>query len=361
MNLQTTTDLQAVDSARNTFANPEQRWSALCARDASAEGRFVYAVVTTGVFCRPGCPSRRPLRANVRFFDTPALAAQAGFRPCKRCRPDAAPAASSTLQAIVKACRMLEAEGAVRTEQVAEQLGLSPSYLVRAFKRAMGITPQAYRRRVLAERARDGLAGASSVTEVAYSAGYASASRFYQGIGRELGMDPAEALAGAPGKRVQYAVRACSLGTMLVAWTERGVCEVCFEDEEDAAIATLRSRFPAASCAPTAAPGWVDQLLAAVERPQPLAVPLDIRGTAFQQRVWSELQRIPLGETRTYTDVACAIGEPRAVRAVANACARNPVAVVVPCHRVVRSDGALSGYRWGRARKQELLRRERAR
>jgi AraC family transcriptional regulator of adaptative response/methylated-DNA-[protein]-cysteine methyltransferase len=174
-------------------------------------------------------------------------------------------------------------------------------------------------------------------------------------------MTPAEARAGARGKRVHYAVRDCSLGTLLVAWTERGVCEVCFEDDERAAVAGLRARFPGASCTRSATPPWVDELLAAVEQPRALEVPLDIRGTAFQQRVWSELQRIPLGETRSYAEIARAIGAPQAVRAVAGACARNRVAVLVPCHRVVRADGALSGYRWGRARKQELLRREQAR
>jgi AraC family transcriptional regulator of adaptative response/methylated-DNA-[protein]-cysteine methyltransferase len=174
-------------------------------------------------------------------------------------------------------------------------------------------------------------------------------------------MAPADVLAGARGKRVQYAIRPCSLGSMLVAWTERGVCEVCFEDDERVAVATLRGRFPGASCARTATPRWVDQLLAAVEQPQAIDVPLDIRGTAFQQRVGTELQRIPPGETRTYAEIARAIGDPKAVRAVANACARNRLAVAVPCHRVVRADGAVSGYRWGRARKQELLRRERSR
>lgn len=339
------------------YRKPDERWQALCLRDRAADGRFVYAVATTGVFCRPACASRRPLRSNVEFFDSSELAARAGYRPCKRCSP-AAPALDATVQAIVAACRLLEGDRARRSDQVAAEVGLSRSYFVHAFKRHVGVTPQAYRRRVLAERAKNELPRARSITTAAYDAGYSSPSRFYAGAGRELGMAPGKALRGAPGEHVQYVAAACSLGFVLVAWTERGACDVCFADSERAAVASLLQRFPHAVHARRDAPAWIARVIAAVERPQSLDVPLDIRGTAFQQRVWAELRRIPVGETRSYTDVARALGGDSHARAVARACAANRLALIVPCHRVLRSDGGLSGYRWRPERKRALLRRE---
>jgi AraC family transcriptional regulator of adaptative response/methylated-DNA-[protein]-cysteine methyltransferase len=338
--------------------DPEARWHALIHRDPAADGRFVYAVATTGVFCRPSCASRRPLRKNVEFFISCEAATRAGYRPCKRCRPNELQHPSRVVQAIIRACRTLEGEGPARTDGLAEQVGVTTSYFVRAFKKHTGVTPQAYRRRVLAERARGELGRSGSVTRALYAAGYSSSSRFYAGVGRELGMAPREARAGAQGKAVTYVIRACSLGELLVAWTERGACEVSFGDSRTELVRSLVARYPGAMCKRAQPPAWIVGVLDAVEHPRPIDVPLDIRGTAFQQRVWAALRRIPPGETRTYTQVARAIGAPESVRAVANACASNRLGVVVPCHRVVRADGDVSGYRWGRERKQELLRRE---
>jgi AraC family transcriptional regulator, regulatory protein of adaptative response / methylated-DNA-[protein]-cysteine methyltransferase len=355
---QTSLEVLAMSSTSRAYQNSEQRWDALCRRDRAADGRFVYAVTTTGVFCRPACASRRPLRKNVEFFDSPAQAARAGYRSCKRCSPSETPTLDPTMRAIVKACRLLEGETIIRSDEAASEVGLSPSHFVRAFKKHVGVTPQAYRRRVLAERAKDELVRSRSVTGAAYAAGYSSASRFYEGAGRELGMTPRQAHKGALGQRVQYVVRSCSLGYILLAWTERGACDVCFDDSERAAVSALLERFPRATCARGDAPPWIDRVIAAVERPQSLDVPLDIQGTAFQQRVWGELRRIPAGETRTYAEVARALGADSATRAVARAIASNRLALLVPCHRVIRGDGAISGYRWHPKRKQELLRRE---
>lgn len=354
------------DSLRNPSQKPagrytssEDKWSAVVARDAGADGCFVYAVRTTGIFCRPSCSSRAPLRKNVDFFDAHEPARRAGYRACLRCKPesiDPRPAASAR---IVTACRILEsAEASLSSEELARQIGLSRYYFQRLFKQQMGVTPQSYRRRIIAERAKKELAGAKSVTAALYEAGYSSSSRFYDGAARELGMSPRDALSGADGCRVYYVTRECSLGQLLIAWTERGVCEVSFGETASDVKAALLARFPKATAAQRSASNWVDSILALVERPCPSSVPLDIQGTAFQQRVWNELGRIPVGETRTYSEVARAIRAPAAVRAVARACAENHLAVVIPCHRVVRSDGALAGYRWGLARKRELLRRE---
>lgn len=340
------------------YDTADEKWVALTTRDASADGSFFYAVKTTGIFCRPSCASRRPRRENVEWFAAAAEAAARGYRPCKRCRPtsEQSPGPGALL---VRACRLLEAgDGPSTNQAVARHLGVTAAHLQRLFQRHMGITPQAFRRRVLAERARARLAGAASVTTAAYDAGYSTSSRFYAGAGQELGMTPRQMRKGAPDEHVRCAVRRCSLGFLLVAWTDRGVCDVELGDAPDALIADLRTRIFRARVDEAADAPWVEEILAAVERPRSLNVPLDIEGTAFQQRVWRELMRIPPGETRTYTEVARAIGAPTATRAVARACATNRVAVVVPCHRVVRADGGLAGYRWGRARKEELLRRE---
>jgi len=369
-------------TAAARFATASARWAAVARRDRAADGCFVYAVKTTGVFCRPGCASRRPLRQNVELFDTPAVALRAGYRACKRCAPSAPRAADDTLAAVVEACRLLERAEGMRSDELAGAVGLSASYFARAFKRRVGVTPQAYRRRVLAERAKQELGSARSVTSAVYDAGYGSASRFYAGAARELGMTPSEVQRGGRGQLVRYVVRRCSLGHALIAWTERGVCEVGLGDDAEEVIAALRARFPEAQHARTGLPPWIDRVLAAVERPQAapdasasaasgpsaspalrasapaLDVPLDIRGTAFQQRVWEALRRIPAGETRSYGQLARALGSPSAVRAVARACASNRVAVLVPCHRVVRADGSLSGYRWKPERKRALLQRE---
>jgi AraC family transcriptional regulator of adaptative response/methylated-DNA-[protein]-cysteine methyltransferase len=264
---------------------------------------------------------------------------------------------------VVRACRLLaQPNKRAQSDEVAAQVGLSPYYFQRLFKKHTGITPQEYRRRALAERAKEELSQARSVTEAVFAAGYSSSSRFYDGPARELGMKAREARSGARDREVRYAVRASTLGRVLVAWTDEGVCDVSFGDDDAEVREALAERFPRAIVAEADLPPWVDAVIDLVERggdaKGAARIPTDIRGTAFQERVWRELRRIPRGETRTYSEVAQAIGAPQAVRAVAQACATNRVAVVVPCHRVVRSDGDVASYRWGRPRKEELLRRE---
>ncbi|APR87434.1 ADA regulatory protein / Methylated-DNA--protein-cysteine methyltransferase [Minicystis rosea] len=336
----------------------DDRWRAIVARDRAADGAFVYAVRTTGIYCRPSCASRQPRRENVTFFATPAEAVSAGFRACRRCRPADGDPRRDVARVVVVACRHLERE-AVTTRRLAEDASLSVAQFLRLFRAHTGVSPQAWRRRVLAERARETLPEAPSVLEAVFAAGYASSSRFYEGIGRELGMGPAEARAGARGRAVCYATRASSLGEVLVAWTERGVCDVALGDDAAEMIAALRTRLPNAALAERALPPWLDDVLAVVDRGHAREVPLDIQGTAFQERVWAALRRIPAGETRTYQEIAASIGAPKATRAVARACASNRIAVLVPCHRVVRSDGDPSGYRWGPQRKRALIDRER--
>jgi AraC family transcriptional regulator of adaptative response/methylated-DNA-[protein]-cysteine methyltransferase len=341
------------------FATDNERWSAVQRRLRQADGAFVYAVATTGVFCRPSCPSRHALRKNVSFFDSPARAEGAGFRACRRCRPGDPDPRGAAATRIVKACRLLEAGEITRTADLARAVDLSPFHFHREFKRHVGVTPQAYRRRVIAERAKSAIARAPSVTAAIYEGGYASSSRFYEATAGELGMRPTRVRAGAEGEQVRYVTRRCSLGAVLVAWTLAGVCNVGFGDNERKVVHALHERFPRATLAREEIPSWVDAIVDAVERPRTLQVPLDIAGTAFQERVWRELRRIPPGETRTYGQVAAAIGAKGAHRAVAAACASNSVAVVVPCHRVIREGGGLAGYRWGAKRKEALLRKER--
>jgi len=330
-----------------------KRWRAIETRDATSDGAFVFAVKTTGIFCRPSCRAKAPLRKNVELFATPARALAAGYRACKKCRPTETAAPHAAL--VVRACRLLEADGPMPNAAIAHALGVSTSYLQRLFRTRIGVTPHAYRRRVLAERTKAALPGASSVTTALYEGGYGASSRFYEGAARELGMSASKARAGAGGEDIRFDVRPCSLGWVLVAWTARGVCDVRFGASSAEVTKSLRARFPSARLQPRGAPPWVKDVLGSAERPPANGVPLDVRGTAFQERVWAALRRIPAGETRTYAELARAIGAPSAVRAVASACAANVLAVVVPCHRVVRSDGALAGYRWGRERKRALL------
>jgi AraC family transcriptional regulator of adaptative response/methylated-DNA-[protein]-cysteine methyltransferase len=340
-------------------ASDEERWRAVVLRDESADGHFFVGVKTTGIYCRPSCRSRQPLRKNVEFFRDQEEAKSAGYRPCKRCRPDDVDPRRDLERMLVQACRLLESgDRGARSDEVAAQLGLSRHYFQRFFKRRTGVTPQQYRRRALSERAKSELSKADSVTDAVYAAGYSSSSRFYESAGRELGMSPREARAGARGRTVKYALRPCSLGRLLVAWTERGVCDVQFGDSDAEVAETLAERLPGAVLAEAEVPRWVDDVADLAERPHNRRIPVDIQGTAFQERVWKELQRIPAGETRTYTEIARAIGAPTSARAVARACATNRIALVVPCHRVIRTDGDLSGYRWGRERKASLLRGE---
>ena len=361
MNTAIDTQLGSLAGAMTTnadFADDEARWAAVTRRDRSADGAFVYAVVTTGVYCRPSCASRPALRKNVRFFDRPAGAERAGFRACKRCRPTQDDPRDIAAARMVQACRLLEQGTPARTDQVARAVGMSAFHFQRTFKKHVGVTPQAYRRRVVNERAKQAVTQATSVTRAIYDAGFGSSSRFYEGPGAELGMTPRRARAGGSGEHVRYVVRRCSLGVLLVAWTDRGACDVRFGSSDREVSVAIRERFPAARVERALVPGWVDAVVEAVERPRALDIPLDIEGTAFQERVWQELRRIPPGETRSYGQIAAAIGAPRAVRAVASACASNHLAVAIPCHRVVRADGSASGYRWGPERKKALLRRE---
>jgi AraC family transcriptional regulator of adaptative response/methylated-DNA-[protein]-cysteine methyltransferase len=343
-----------------TFRDDGARWDAVRRRDHAADGSFVYAVRTTGIFCRPSCASRVPHRRNVEFFERMDQAVKTGYRPCERCRPTEADPRQKLERTLIRACRLLERDGGrARSDEVAADVGLSTYYFPRFFKKHLGVSPQAYRRRLLAERAKSELMDADSVTSAIYSAGYSSSSRFYEGPAHELGMTARQARAGGSGQTVHYALRPCSLGRLLVAWTDRGVCDVRFAHSDDEAVRGLFERFSGAVLALKQLPAWVDAVTDLVERPRgAVEIPLDVRGPAFQQRVWRELRRIGVGETRSYSEVARAIGAPTASRAVARACGANPVAVVVPCHRVVRSDGAVSGYRWGVERKEELLRRE---
>ena len=343
---------QVVEAVVN---DDETRWEALISRDEAEGDAFVYAVRTTGIFCRPGCASRRPRRTNVEFFDRAADAIRSGYRPCKRCRPLGADTRANTLE---RACAMLSGDDTARNGEVARSLGMSPSYFQRMFKKHLGITPQQYRRRVLAEAGRSALRQAGSVTETIYAAGYSSSSRFYEGVGRELGMSPSTALRGGVGETIQYSTSPCSLGTVLVAWTALGICEVSLGDDADTLAHRLRSHFPKATLDPCDPSPELFAVLDAVDQGARSHVPLDLRGTAFQERVWQALMAIPTGETRSYTEIAEALGAPAASRAVASACAKNRLAVLVPCHRIVRKDGGIAGYRWGMERKQQLLERE---
>lgn len=340
----------------------DPRWAALAARDPAADGAFVYSVATTGVYCRPSCPARRPNAANVRFHASPAEAAAAGFRPCLRCRPDAAPQAERHAAMVAAACRRIEAGGEPPAlAALARAAALSPHRFHRIFKAVAGLTPAQYAAAHRAGLMREGLAESRTVTGAIYDAGFNSGGRFYAKSGEMLGMTPTAFRAGGAGAEIRFAIGQCALGAILVARTDKGVCAIMLGDDPDALLRALQDRFHNARLigADRAFEALVAQVVGFVEAPRlGLDLPLDLRGTAFQQRVWRALRDIPAGATASYADIARAIGAPLAVRAVAGACAANPVALAIPCHRVVRSDGALSGYRWGVARKRALLERE---
>jgi len=337
-------------------------WASVAARDPGADGRFVYAVRTTGVYCRPSCPSRTARRENVCFFPTAALAQAAGFRACRRCRPDVAPLAVRQTDAVAAACRALEdSSSGIALAELARSAGLSPYHFHRVFKRSTGLTPKAYFTAVRDRRIQAALATAASVTDAIYAAGFNSAGRFYERGSAALGMAPRAYRGGGAGQAIRFAVEPCSLGFVIVAATARGICGIELGDAQAALVQRLEQRFPNAAFAPADAQfcGWVQQVLGYIELPRGLLdLPLDIQGTVFQRRVWEALRAIPAGSTVSYGHLAAAIGRPGAVRAVARACASNPVAVAVPCHRVVRGNGDLAGYRWGLERKAEMLRRE---
>lgn len=340
----------------------DPRWSALRARDPRADGTFVYSVKTTGVYCRPSCASRRARPENVAFHASPADAARAGFRPCKRCRPDAPSASAHTEALVAQMCRLIEASDTAPTLDVlASHVGLSPFHAHRTFKAVTGVTPHAYAVAHRGGRLRDALDRSATVTQAIYEAGYGSSGRFYEEAPRLLGMTPTAFNAGGEDVAIRFAVGQCSLGAILVAASARGVCAISIGDDADALVHALERRFPRAELvgADPAFEALVARAVGLVDDPRSAsALPLDIRGTAFQRRVWEALTRIPAGETTTYAALAEAIGLPNGARAVASACAANTLAVAIPCHRVVRTDGSLSGYRWGVARKRALLDRE---
>ncbi|WP_165857373.1 bifunctional DNA-binding transcriptional regulator/O6-methylguanine-DNA methyltransferase Ada [Marinobacter sp. JSM 1782161] len=342
----------------------DPRWQALLARDPEADGAFVYAVRTTGVYCRPTCPSRPARRENVSFHSNAAAAEAAGFRPCKRCRPEQAAPDRERAGKVAALCRYIEgADGVPTLDELARHVGWSPYHLQRTFKAATGITPRNYAAAHRAGRLQDALGQGTNVTDAVYAAGYGSSGRFYAESDAVLGMTPGRFRRGGEGVEIHYGVAPCSLGHVLVAQSERGVCAILLGDEPDALAQDLAQRFDAAELRPAEAgfQAVIDQVVAFVEQPQTgLDLPLDIRGTAFQRRVWEVLRQIPAGQTLSYTDVARRIGAPRSFRAVAQACAANAIACAIPCHRVVRSDGGLSGYRWGLERKRTLLQREAA-
>jgi AraC family transcriptional regulator, regulatory protein of adaptative response / methylated-DNA-[protein]-cysteine methyltransferase len=342
----------------------DPRWSAVVARDRSRDGEFYYSVASTGVYCRPSCPSRRANPRNVRFHETVAEAEKAGFRPCKRCRPDSASIDERQARMVAEACRRIEAaEEPPSLDDLAGAAGLSPYHFHRVFKAVTGVTPKAYASAHRAGRVREELARGAGVTTAIYDAGFNSSSRFYEKSEQILGMRPSDYRAGGARAQIRFAIGQCSLGAILVAASDKGVCTIQMGEDAEALVRQLQDRFPRASLigADVDFEQMVAKVVGLVEAPGLGAdLPLDVRGTAFQQRVWQALREIPAGETASYADIAGRIGSPRATRAVAQACASNPLAVAIPCHRVVRTDGGLSGYRWGVERKRTLLERERA-
>jgi AraC family transcriptional regulator of adaptative response/methylated-DNA-[protein]-cysteine methyltransferase len=340
------------------------RWRAVCARDAAADGTFVFAVATTGIYCRPSCPARRPHRRNVSFLPDGAAARAAGFRACKRCAPDAVRSPRAQRDALVaEVCRWLDAaERPPTLGQLASRAGYSPFHLQRVFVATTGLSPRAWATARRAERLRTALRGGATVTAAMHCAGYGSTRALHADGERALGMQPRRARAGGAGETIEYAVARSTLGETLVAATERGVCAILLGDDDAELEADLRRRFPRAELR-RAGPGFRARLRAAIAHvdgdPRAEALPLDLRGTAFQQRVWRELRRVRSGTTTSYAAIAARLGMPNAARAVGAAIGSNPVAVVVPCHRVLRSDGQLCGYRWGVDKKRALLERER--
>lgn len=346
--------------AAATVSDP--RWTAVVARDAAADGTFFYSVKTTGVYCRPSCAARLARPENVSFHPTRADAERAGFRPCKRCKPDQPPLAEQHAATVADVCRLIESADPVPSlEQLARHGGMSTWHFLRVFKAVAGVTPRAYAAAHRARRLRDQLDQGGTVTDAIYDAGYHSSSRFYAQADAVLGMTPSRYRAGGVDTAMRFAIGECSLGAILVAASARGVCAILLGDDPDALARDLQDRFPRAEIigADAGFEQTVARVVASVEAPGlGLDLPLDVRGTAFQQRVWQALRDIPAGETASYAQVAGRIGMPKAARAVAQACAANALAVAIPCHRVVRNDGNLSGYRWGVERKRALLDRE---
>ena len=347
-------------AATDVAFDAERAWRQVQARDGSADGQFFYAVETTGIFCRPSCPSRRPARQNVRFYADAEAAIAAGYRACRRCHPAGEHAEAEMVRRL---CEYLDRrfDRAVTLQELGRFAGMSPFTIQRMFERVLGVSPRHYQIECRSTRLRDGLADGRSVTNAIYEAGFSSSSRMYESADARLGMRPERFRKGGLGESIRFLITKCPLGQVLVAATERGLCAVSLGDDATAMERELHERFPAAeiqvatpdnASLGTTARAVISRM---AEHPVALDLPLDLRATAFEQRVWRLLQTIPRGETRSYSAVAAELGQPRAVRAVARACARNPIALVVPCHRVVGKNGQLTGYRWGTERKQALL------
>lgn len=339
----------------------DDRWQSVVDRDADADGQFVFAVQTTGIFCRPSCRAKHALRKNVSFFADARQALAAGFRPCKRCQPDKDSAHQHRLEKIAHACQLLEQESPLTLDELAQQVAMSPYHLHRLFKATTGMTPKAWQQSWRARRLRDALAKGVPVTQAILNAGFPDSSSYYRKADQTLGMTAKQFRKGGDNVSVRYTLADCTLGRCLVAESERGICAILLGDDDATLVADLHGLFPAAQDVPADADfrQRVREVIAAINaRDAPLSLPLDIRGTAFQQQVWQALRAIPCGETMSYQQLASAIGKPKAVRAVASACGANKLAIVIPCHRVIHGDGALSGYRWGIARKAQLLQRE---
>lgn len=340
----------------------DPRWGKLLVRDAASDGKFFYAVKTTGVYCRPSCASRMPRPENVVFYASAARARRAGFRACKRCKPDQTIRGAPHAGKIARACRMIEsASSAPKLQALAAAVGLSPYHFHRMFRAVTGLTPRKYALAHRARRVRTELERSRSVTDAIFDAGYGSSGRFYEKSDEVLGMTPSTFRAGGTNNDIRFAIGECSLGSILVAQSGRGICAILFGDDPEALAQELQDRFPKANLigGDRGFEKLVARVVGLVEAPAlGLDLPLDVRGTAFQQRVWQALRGIRPGKTASYSDIAARIGSPTAARAVAQACAANALAVAIPCHRVVRNDGALSGYRWGVERKRTLLQRE---
>jgi len=361
--VQTGMKITADAAGSKITANAAERyWRATLARDARADGSFILGVLSTRIYCRPSCPARRPLRRNVVFFGSGEEAEKQGFRPCLRCKPNEK---SGALRLVERAAGELARgeEDILRVATLAGKLGVTPSALRRAFQQVTGLAPRDLADALRLNRFKSLLRAGKNITDALYETGYGSSSRVYERSDAQLGMTPAAYQKGGKGMKLEYTIAKSPMGKVLVAATEKGVSAVYLGEAEQKLISELRAEYPHAEIAPAkeSYQRWVGEIVRQIEgKPSSLELPLDVQGTAFQRRVWQELQRIPRGTTRTYTQVAQAMGQPKAVRAVARACATNPVSIVVPCHRVIRGDGNLAGYRWGLSRKEQLLSAERA-
>ncbi len=341
----------------------DTQWQAVLSRDAAFDGKLFYGVTTTGIYCRPTCPSRRPKRENVQLFQSWKEAEDAGFRACQRCEPKNASAPQ--IDVIIRVCRYIEshAEQSLPLDELAEVAQLSSFHLLRVFKKATGMTPSAYARLCRLRALKENLRTGKSVSDSLYDSGYGSSSRVYEKSKNELGMTPRTYRDGGISQTIHYTIAPSPLGMLLVAATAKGICAIQFDDDAGRLEQELQNEFPAAvlSLQPELLAPWIDQINSHLHQETiSLQLPLDVRATAFQRKVWEILQTIPYGETRTYSELAVMAGKPEAVRAAASACASNPVAVVVPCHRILRTDGSLGGYRWGLSRKVQLLEMERS-